>query len=269
MERSSLKLMAAAMLISVMLSGCGAKDDSQSGGAGQAANGASAGQAAAQGEESGEEGGADEAQQPDRTADYFAKVVSVSADAIVVQKSATPPADMPSFGGRGGQRPQGGGGAQGQGGQRPNWQGGGRTNGDGAPGQGQTAGGQAGDGQDAAAGDGQSGGQAGGSQGQSGGQAGGQGQGRAGGGRFGGGGFMNAMKFEDAQTTVPVNADTRIVKFGRGQNGMTTDAMKATDLKAGDVLMVWLGADSKTAAYIRLQFNPADRGNAGKAGNGQ
>ncbi|MBO7743809.1 hypothetical protein I8J29_06355 [Paenibacillus sp. MWE-103] len=165
---------------------------------------------------------------------------------------------MPSFGGgRGGQRPQGGDGAQVQGGQgggqRGNWQGGGKANGDGA--QGQTAGGQAGNGQGAAAG------------GQ--GQGQGQGQGRAGGGRFGGGGFMNAMKFEDAQTTVPVNADTRIVKFGRGQNGMTTDALKATDLQAGDVLMVWLGADNKTAGYIRLQFNPADMGNAGKAGNGQ
>ncbi|SFJ49032.1 hypothetical protein SAMN02799624_04708 [Paenibacillus sp. UNC496MF] len=255
MERSSLKLMAAAMLISVMLSGCGAKDDSQSGGAGQAANGANAGQAAAQGAD----GGANGLQQPDRTADYFAKVVRVSGDAIVVQKSTTSPADMPSFGGgRGGQRPQGGDGAQGQGGQgggqRGHWQGGGKTNGDGA--QGQTPDGQAGNGQDAAAG-GQNGG------GQS------QGQGRAGGGRFGGGGFMNAMKFEDAQTTVPVNADTRIVKFGRGQNGMTTDALKATDLQAGDVLMVWLAADNKTAGYIRLQFNPADMGSAGKAGNGQ
>lgn len=255
MERSSIKLMAAAMLISVMLTGCGDKNDAQSANGGQAAN--AGGQAASQ-----DAGSGSGPQQPDRTADYFAKVVKVSEDAIIVQKSTMSPADMPSFGGgRQGQRPKGNQG-DGGGGQKGNWQ----------PPEG-----------------GANGGAANGSGGADG--AAGQGGGRQGG-RFSGGGFMNQMQFADEQVTVPVNADTAIVKFGRGQNGMTTDALKASDLKAGDILMVWVGTDNTTATYIRLQFNPAEiggmpnraaggadaqgsagnagsTGDAGKAGNGQ
>ena len=122
MERSSIKLMAAAMLISVMLAGCGAQDDTQSADGGQAdIQSSNGGAAAAQGTN----GGGSGPQQPDRTANYFAKVVKVSGDSIIVQKSTMSPADMPSFGGGrgGGQRPQGGEGEQGQG------QGGGRTGG--------------------------------------------------------------------------------------------------------------------------------------------
>lgn len=78
---------------------------------------------------------------------------------------------------------------------------------------------------------------------------------------------MNQMEFAADQIAVPVNADTQIVKLGRGENGMTNDAMKASDLKAGDILMVWLGPDNATAQYIRLQFNPANMSNAGNRGN--
>lgn len=257
MERSSIKMMAAAMVISVLLAGCGDKNDAQSADSGQAANGG--GQAVSQ-DASGGQG----PQQPDRTADYLAKVVKVSGDSIVVQKSTVSPADMPSFGG----------GRQGGQGQRPQKGQGGQAQGQGsaaqgqdaqAQGQGQGNAGQAGGA--AANGGGAQGrsGQAGGTQGAKGGY--GQGGNRQGG--RGGGGFMNQMKFEDAQVTVPVGADTAIVKIGRGQNGMTTDALKASDLKAGDILMVWVGSDNSTAQYIRLQFNPADMGNRGKAGNGQ
>ncbi|QHW31049.1 hypothetical protein GZH47_09395 [Paenibacillus rhizovicinus] len=250
MERSSIKMMAAAMLISVLLAGCGDKNDAQSANSGQAAS--VNGQPTAQ-----DAGSGNGTQQPDRTADYFAKVVKVSGDSIIVQKSTMSPADMPSFGGgrQGGRRPQGGqgqGAGNGQQGEGAN--GGAATNGTAANGgagaqapvQGQAQGGQGANG-----------------------QAGGQGGNRQGGRFGGGGGFMNQMKFADEQVTVPVNADTEIVKMGRGQNGMTTDTLKATDLKEGDVLMVWLGSDNTTAKYIRLQFNPADMSNGGKAGNGQ
>ena len=229
----------------------------------------------------GTNGGGSGPQQPDRTADYFAKVVKVSGDSIIVQKSTMSPADMPSFGGGrgGGQRPQGGEGEQGQGqgggrtgGQRGNWQRGNGADGTGGQvqgGQGQAAGGQAGSGQTAA------GGQTGGGQAAGGTGTGGQGQvGRQGGRPGGGGGFANQMTFTDEQITVPVNADTQIVKFGRGQNGVTTDAMTAADLQAGDILMVWLGSDNKTAIHqASIQSgnfgNAANADNAGKAGNGQ
>ncbi|MBM7565931.1 hypothetical protein [Paenibacillus sacheonensis] len=251
MERSSIKLMAAAMIISVMLAGCGAKNDAATADNGQAA--ADSGQPAQTGG-----GNASGPQQPDRTADYFAKVVKVDGDSIVVQKSTTSPADMPSFGGggrQGGQRPQGGEGGNSSQGDGQNAAGyGGQRGQRGGGVDGQAPGGSGGQG----AGDGQA---AGGTEGQTGGK---QGRGRFGG---GGGGFMNQMEFAADQIAVPVNADTQIVKLGRGENGMTNDAMKASDLKAGDILMVWLGPDNATAQYIRLQFNPANMSNAGNRGN--
>lgn len=240
MDRSNFKLMAAAMLLSVMLTGCGAKDG------GQPANN---GQAAVSSVSDGSSNGSGSVQ-PDRTADYFAKVVSVSGNTIVVQKSTMKPSDMPGgrgFGGRGGGY-----------GQRPN-----RSGGDGQQQQGDNAApaadGQQGDNGSAPAVGGQNG------------QAGGNGKGgnRQGGGRFGGGGFMNQMKFEDAQTSVAVDGDTKIVSISRGQDGMTTNMLQAADLKEGDVLSVWLASDNKTAQYIMLRFNPAAMQGQGKAGNGQ
>src|SRR5262249_43388068 len=93
---------------------------------------------------------------------------------------------------------------------------------------------------------------------------------RQGGGKFGGGGgFMNQMEFEEAQTSLSVDADTKIVSISRGQDGMTTNTLQASDLKAGDVLSVWLASDNSTAQYIMLRFNPAQMQGQGKAGNGQ
>lgn len=80
---------------------------------------------------------------------------------------------------------------------------------------------------------------------------------------------MNQMKYEDAQTSLAVDGDTQIVSISRGQDGMTTNTLQAADLKAGDVLSVWLASDNKTAQYIMLRFNPAAMQGQGKAGNGQ
>lgn len=272
-----MKMMAAAMLIAVMLAGCGNKNDAQSADSGQATN---------QGTNQGANGGgggpngrgfAADPDQPDRTADFYAKVVKVDGDAIVLQKSTVSPADMPAFGGRGGGQRGGNGqqagGANGQQGQ---------ANGAASNGNDQAGGDAQGTGNAPAAGDAQGNGQGNGGAQQGNGQGGNGGQGRGQGGRFaggaGGGGFMNQMKFADEQTTLPVNADTKIVTFARGQNGMSTEAVQASDLKAGDIITVWLGADNSTALYIRMQFSAANMGNAanngntgntGKAGNGQ
>ncbi|SEP10524.1 hypothetical protein [Paenibacillus sp. OV219] len=246
MERSSIKLMAAAMLLSVMLAGCGAKDEGQPANNGQAAVSNVGNSASGSGPV-----------QPDRTSDFFAKVVSVSDNTIVVQKSTTKPSDMPQGGGFGG----------GGGGQRP--KGDGKQTGD--NGNAPSADFQApADGDQPA--DGGAEPPAGAAQGGQNGQAGagnGRGGNRQGGGRFGGGGFMNQMKYEDAQTSVAVDTDTKIVSISRGQDGMTTNTLQAADLKAGDVLSVWLASDNTTAQYIMLRFNPADMQGQGKAGNGQ
>ncbi|WP_219835639.1 hypothetical protein [Paenibacillus sp. R14(2021)] len=237
MERSSIKMMAAAMVITVMLTGCGDKNDAQPANNGQAADRSTGGAAASSG-----------LQQPDRTADYFAKVVKVSGDSIIVQKSTVSPADMPAGGGFGGR--QGGG-------QRPNRNGGSGDDGQ----QGQQVGNA--DSAPQSGGNGGTGGEQGNGNGtgdQNGGKGGRQG------GRFGGG-FMNQMKFADEQTTVPINGDTEIVTVKRSQDGITNETLKAADLKEGDVLSVWMGADNTTAAYIMLRFNPANMGNQGKAGN--
>ncbi|WP_308638210.1 hypothetical protein [Paenibacillus silvisoli] len=246
MDRNSLKLMAAAMLLAAMLTGCGSQNGDQ-----QAANDGQA--AAAPGFNAGG------SNQPDRTADYFAKVVKVSGDSIIVQKSTMSPADMP----------RGGGGFGGRGGARQNRDGAAQPNDAGAGGDGNAAGGTNGelppsDGagerqtppDDAAAGA-STGGNAGG----------GAPNGDRQGGRFGGGGgFMSQMKFEDAQTTLGVDAGTEIVTMSFGQDGMNENALKASDLKEGDILTVWLSSDNKTAQYISLRFNP---GQPGKEGNGQ
>ncbi|SFT06448.1 hypothetical protein [Paenibacillus sp. BC26] len=238
MDRSSLKLMAAAMLLTAMLTGCGAQNDEQ-----QPTNN---GQAAV----GGFNGGG--VNQPDRTADFLAKVVKVSGESIIVQKSTLSPADMP----------RGGGGFGGGVGQRPN------RDGQAQSGEGREGNGTAPEGEAPPAGNGTA------SQGDAPadapqGNAGADGAqgGKRQGGRFGSGaGFMDQMKFEDAQTTVAVDADTEIVTMSRGQDGMTTKALKAADLKEGDILTVWLSSDNKTAQYITLRFNP---GTQGKAGNGQ
>ncbi len=89
MDRSNFKLAAAAMLLTVMLAGCGAQNGETTAAAnGQAAVSPVNNTAAVQ--------------TPQRTADVLAKVVKVTADSILVQESTTAPADMPMGGGRGG-----------------------------------------------------------------------------------------------------------------------------------------------------------------------
>ncbi|RAP75131.1 hypothetical protein [Paenibacillus montanisoli] len=241
MDRNSLKLMAAAMLLAAMLTGCGSQNgDQQAANNGQAA--ASAGFNA---------GGSN---QPDRTADFFAKVVKADGDSITVQKSTMSPADMPQggFGGRGGQRPNRDAGAGGNNAAPPEGElppmpdDGGEL-----PPPPDDAGEMPAPPDDAGA------------SGNAGGAPNGD---RQGGGRFGGGGFMNQMKFEDAQSTIGVDAETEIVSMGRGQDGMTENTLKASDLKEGDIVTVWLSSDNKTAQYISLRFMP---GMPGKEGNGQ
>jgi hypothetical protein len=244
MERSSLKITAAVMAIALLLAGCGSKAEDSS--------------AAPTGQTGGTQAAADNAgggtdQPPDRTADIFAKVVKVTSDSIVVQESKTPPSEMPGGGMRGGHGGGPRGGTQGSahdGNTQP--QGGGTAG---------YTGGQAGSGQASTAQAGDSG------SGQPG--TDGHGTGRPGGARYGtgrGGGGFGGMAFKDEQTSISITQDTEIESSSFGQNGRTTPRLEPSDLKAGDIITIWLDSDKKTAQYIMRRFNP---GNFGKAGNRQ
>lgn len=225
MERSSIKLAAAALLITAMLAGCGAKDEAApASNNGQAASGTVSGGSTAN---TANGGGASQA--PDRTADIMAKIIKVTADSIVIQESKTAPSDMQRKGGFGSGRQRGNGGNQGE---RPAGQVSGGT-GDQQPSSGNGDRQQ----QPSAANGGGKGGRA--------------------------RGFQ--MEFKDEQTTLSIHADTQIVSLIRGQDGMTTEQLKAADLKEGDIVTIWLNDTDKTAVqYMTLRNIPA---NFGKAGN--
>ena len=74
------------------------------------------------------------------------------------------------------------------------------------------------------------------------------------------------MEFKDEQTTIAINADTQIVTMSRGNNGMTIEYSKVSDIKEGDLLTIWLASDKKTAEYIVQRMN-RNQGNFGKAGD--
>ncbi|TYP71837.1 hypothetical protein [Paenibacillus methanolicus] len=223
----------AAFALTALLAGCGSGD-----GQGAATNTVTEAGASAQ-----SANGAEGVGMPERAGDLMGKIVSVTADSVVIQKSNVQPSDMP-------------GGDMGEG-RRPNGQ---------APeGSAPQAGGGSGDalpaqdgnpGADAPAGDG--------AQGQQGGPGGeppadGQGQ-RPQGGR---GGF-GQMEFTDEQVTVTLNSETAISAMSFGQDGMSNTPMEASALKAGDIVTVWLNPDQTTAQSLQVRSMPANNGEAGE-----
>jgi len=242
MENWKIKLAVGTLLLTMLLTGCGAKNNTADGGnaaAGNASGVQAAGGAATNGQQ-----GANGMQ----TADLFAKVVKASADSIIVLKSTMQPSEMQGRGGMSGGR--------GQGGQAPAGDAGATPQGEApadvqAPPQGNPPeGGQASDGAQ-----------------QSNGTAQGDNPGGGRNGRPGGGGGMMQMEFAAEQTTIPINADTQITAMTRGQDGASASQLQVSDLKEGDIVMIWLAEDGKTALTIRKQ--QFGQGNRGEAGNGQ
>ncbi|MFD2379737.1 hypothetical protein ACFSWD_01645 [Paenibacillus xanthanilyticus] len=180
---------------------------------------------------------------PERAGDLLGKIVSVTADSVVIQKSNMQPSATPGGGMGGGRRPNG----QAPDGSAP--QGGGGT-GNAAPAQGGNAGADAPAGdvaqdrQDGPAGDP---------------PAEGLGQ-RPQGGR---GGFAQ-MAFTDEQVTIGLNAETSISAMSFGQGGMSSTPMEASALKTGDIVTVWLNPDQATAQSLQVRPMPANNGEAGE-----
>jgi len=249
MERWVWKRAAAVALLTSLLAGCGNEGGDATGNPGQAAAGVPS------------EGA--QLQLPDRTADLMGKVVSVSAESIVLQKSKTQPADMPGGGmGFGG----------GQRGDRAGRQGpegapqGDRTQ---PPAEGVPQGEQPQPSMDGADGgvppqkpeDGTGGG------GQV--QPPAEGTPDAGSGtkrgRQGGGFSGGQMEFVDEQVTVKLTADTVLFAMTFGQGGVTNDRIAAADIQNGDILTIWLDADQATASTISKRMIPANIGKAEEA----
>lgn len=239
MERWVWKRAAVVVLLASMLAGCGNDGGDAVTDTGQAAAGVRS--------------DGTQLQLPDRTADLMGKVVSVSAESIVLQKSKTQPADMPGggmgFGGgqRGdrasrqgtegapdGDRPQPPEGAP-QGdqpqspadGERPQQPEGGTGEGGMQPPEGGTP----------DPGSGANRGQR-------------------------GGGFGGQMEFTDEQMTVKLTADTAIFAMSFGEGGMTNNPVQAADIQIGDILTVWLDSDQGAASTITKTTIPTNIGKA-------
>ncbi|GGD46656.1 hypothetical protein [Paenibacillus nasutitermitis] len=231
-----IKIAVGTLLLTMVLTGCGAKNNTADGGNPPAGNegGLQATGEAAPGGWQGANG-----MQP---ADLFAKVVKASGDSLIVLKSTMQPSEMQGRGGmRGGtgQGPVGDAGAAPSGEAPPD----GQAPPEGNPPEGGKAadGTQTGDGADQ-------------------GDNGGKGRGRP----AGGGGMMQ-MEFAAEQTTLAINADTTVTTMTRGQDGASESQLQASDLKEGDIVMIWLNEDGKTALTIMKQQFGQER----EAGNGQ
>lgn len=164
------------------------------------------------------------AQTPERTADLMGKIVSVTADSIVVLKSKMQPADMPQGGGQGG------------------GPGGGQPPTDGTAPQGE------------APADGESPEM----------PAGQDGQTRPEGGRGGGGGF-GQMEYTEEQVTVKLSSESAIfsMSFNRESQSAATSQLTTSDLKADDIVTIWLNPDGETAQTVQLRTMPNGNGEAG------
>lgn len=213
-----------------LLSGCGAKSDSTAAGqpAQQDQGGNGAGQAW-QGRGGMGMGMTDENGNP---ASLMGKVKSISGQTITVYKSSFDPSQMPQGGNRrsGGNGQNGNGQAGGGNGQAP--AGNGASNGSGQ----------------AAGSDGQSGG---GQQPNVGGQALNGGNGTNGSGnRPQGGGMANMFTDETEDITVSDATKIESVSYENGQT--TTKELALSDLKADDVLTIWLKEGTQEAATIRV-----------------
>ncbi|MFB9324793.1 hypothetical protein ACFFSY_02415 [Paenibacillus aurantiacus] len=223
----------AAFVLTALLAGCGS-GDSQAAGT-NTVNEAGISATAASGTK--------EAGMPERAGDLMGKIVSVTADSVVIQKSNMQPSDMPGGGMGGGRRPNG---------QAP----------DGAASEGSGTGATAPSGQegnsgaDAPTGDGAQERPSGGPNGEP--PTDGQGQ-RPQGGR---GGF-GQMEFTDEQVTVTLNSETSITAMSFGPGGMSNAPVEASALKAGDIVTVWLNPDQTTAQSLQVRSMPANNGEAG------
>ncbi|MFC0334576.1 hypothetical protein ACFOLF_24975 [Paenibacillus sepulcri] len=241
MENWKIKLAVGTLLLTLLVTGCGAANNTAAGEnalTGNAAGVQSTGTASAPNGQQGE----DAANMPD----MIAKVAAASADSIVVLKSTAQPSQMPGGGVRG---------RQGAGGRAP------AGDGQSAPG-----GGTSGSEQTPSEGATPENGQAASGGAQRGDTTGAQGD-RLGGGKGvrPAGGFQ--MEFAADQTTIPLNADTTINEMTRGEGGPSESQLQASDLKEGDIVMIWLADDGKTALTIRKQ--QFGQGNRGKAGSDQ
>lgn len=223
----------AAFVLTALLAGCGS-GDGQAAGTNTVTESGAAVQAA---------GGTEGVGTPERAGDLMGKIVSVTADAVVIQKSKLQPSDMPGGGMGGGRRPNG---------QAP----------DGATPQGggeETTAPPAQEGNSGAAAP-----SADGAQGQQGeapnGErpAGDQGQ-RPQGGR---GGF-GRLEYTDEQVTVKLNSETSISAMSFGQGGMSNTPIEASALKADDIVTVWLNPDQTTAQSLQVRSMPGNNGEAG------
>ncbi|UVI28882.1 hypothetical protein [Paenibacillus spongiae] len=238
-ERWIWKRAAMAVVLAAMLTGCGNAGEDAATETGQAS--------------AGEPMDVAQLQLPERTADLMGKVVSVTPDSIVLQKSKTQPADMPGggmgFGGR--QRGDGSGGRGGSNGapqgERP------QPPAEGVDGSGQPqppAEGVDGSGQpqppaEGVDGSGQPQPPAEGVDGSGQPQPPAEGSGGRGN-RGQAGGFGGQMEFLDEQVTVKLTADTELFAMAFGEGGMTNNRVEAADLQSGDILTLWLDEDQST-----------------------
>jgi hypothetical protein len=219
-----------------LLSGCGSKSDNASAGNGDAQvqtdNGSAQG-SQGQGGRGGFGGGMVDAN--GNTADMLGKIKSINGNTITVYKSSFDPSQM-GGGMRGGQGGQGG-----DGGQPPS--GAPDANGGQAPADGQMPSG---------APDGQV---------PSGAPDGGNGGGRQGGGM--------ANMFTDETVDITVTDATVIQKTSFENNETTTTDVALSDLKADDVLTIWLTEGTQEAATIKIGgFGGGFGGGMGRGGQG-
>jgi len=199
---------ASATLLVGMLAGCGAASDGNS--INQGINAEQTG-SGTDGSVSG--GEVSDGMQEDQAADFIGKVVSVSAESIVLQKSTMQPANIPEGGqtfGRGMRR------GAGEGSENPERTGkpqDGRGNSEERP---QSSANDQQEGQRPSE--------------------------RGAGGR----GFPGEMDWTDEQITVRIGEETELLTTLFGESGMTTTPLQLSDLQAGDVLTVWLANDETT-----------------------
>lgn len=225
-----------------LLSGCGSKEDNAASGQNvqQEKAGNGAGQAG-QGRGGMEMGMVDENGNP---ASLIGKVKGISGQTITVYKSSFDPSQM----GQGRQRPNGNG--SNDGGQPPSGSNG-QAPADGSANNGANGGGQA------TSGNGQA--QTGSSQNGS-------------GNRRPGGGMANMITDETEDITVTDGTKIESVSFENGQ--ATTKELAVSDLKADDVLTIWLKEGTQEAATIRVGgfgggFGGGNRGQQGQQGGQQ
>lgn len=93
------------------------------------------------------------------------------------------------------------------------------------------------------------------------------------GGNGGGGGFggMRQRNYTGQTKTITIPSGTSLVTMARGQNGMTQNQIKLSDVTVGSVFSIYYKSDGKTIDKIRvMQPRTGGQGNwQGGQGNGQ